>query len=313
VEDLSLFIIVDLGDFLQNKMPEVFNALIAGASTNLPTDGTYTSRQALLTELRGITVTFYPNGVAGSRQTITLDTAIRNLQNFLSLARGQGDDPTDLYNVSPTYTSINDPAGYLAPPPPYPTATPFPTPTTAGRLHNLFSDALAEDRNHKKTWLKVPPELTELVKDDPDIGTTYFLRLVYEHDPCTPVLSDPSVPFAFSKCFDPDAPARPIRIELPSIKPKDLRKYKRGVGLQFSPELNNLVGRVNAEMLQKGPLSSIPADAGASLGVAFICSFSIAITFLVALIVMFIFLILFNIIFWWLPFIFICFPIPKRK
>ncbi|MFL5589405.1 MAG: hypothetical protein ACJ8DI_17380 [Ktedonobacteraceae bacterium] len=312
VEDLSLFIIVDLGDFLQNNMPEVFKALIAGPSANLPTDGTYTSRQALLTELGGITVTFYQNGVAGLRHTITLDTAIANLRNFLNLAHGQGDEPADLYNLSPGNTSINNPT-YLAPPPPYPATPPFPAPAVPGRLFNLFKDALAEDRSHKTTWLKVPPEFTDLIKNDPETGAAYFLRLVYEHDPCVPVLSDPSVPFAFAKCFDPDAPARPIRIELPSIKPKDLRKYKRGVGLQFSPELNNLIGRVNAEMLQKGPLSPMPADAAGSLGVAFICTFSISITFLVALIVMFIFLILFNIIFWWLPFIRICFPIPTRK
>ena len=314
-EDLSLFIIVDLGYFLQNNMLEVFNALIAGASTNLPTDGTYTSRQALLTELRGITLKFYPNGVAGLRKTITLDTAIGNFRKFLNLAHGQGDDPADLYNLSPGNTSINDPA-YLAPPPPYPVPYPasppfpFPAPTAAGWLYNLFKDALAEDRSHKTTWLKVPPELTDLIKNDPDTGAAYFLRLVYEHDPCVPVLSDPSVPFAFAKCFDPDAPARPIRIELPSIKPKDLRKYKRGVGLQFSPEMNNLINRVNTDMLKGNGLSA--AGAGANLSIAFICSFSISITFLVAIIVMFIFLILFNIIFWWLPFIRICFPIPTN-
>ena len=36
------------------------------------------------------------------------------------------------------------------------------------------------------------------------------------------------------------------------------------------------------------------------------------IIFLVAFIVMFIFLILLNIIFWWLPFLKICFPIPVK-
>ena len=43
------------------------------------------------------------------------------------------------------------------------------------------------------------------------------------------------------------------------------------------------------------------------------CTSSIQIIFLVALIVMFIFLILLNIIFWWLPFLKICLPIPKPK
>src|SRR5207253_5091594 len=144
-------------------------------------------------------------------------------------------------------------------------------------------------------------------------GDVYFLRLVYEHDPCDPVVSDPSPVFTIAKFFDPDAPARPVRIELPSIKPRDLRKYKRGVGLQFSPELNNLINRVNTDMLKGDGLTPMAPGSGANLGIAFICSFSISITFLVAIIVMFIFLILFNIIFWWLPFIRICFPIPTRK
>ena len=42
-----------------------------------------------------------------------------------------------------------------------------------------------------------------------------------------------------------------------------------------------------------------------------ICAFSLAIIFLVAFIVMFIFLIILNIVFWWLPFLKICFPIPR--
>jgi hypothetical protein len=112
--------------------------------------------------------------------------------------------------------------------------------------------------------------------------------------------------------FDPDAPARQIRIELPSIAPKDLRKFKRGVGLQMSPALSNLLGRVNPGMLQGQGLDGISTGVQVG-GLAVICAFSIPIITLLALIVMFIFLLLFNIIFWWLPFIMICFPIPRPK
>jgi hypothetical protein len=44
-----------------------------------------------------------------------------------------------------------------------------------------------------------------------------------------------------------------------------------------------------------------------------ICSFSIPIITLCALIVLMIFLSLLNIIFWWMPFLKICFPIPVFK
>jgi hypothetical protein len=278
----------------------VFKALIAG--TNLPSDGTFIERQNLLASLRQVQITFYPGGVANSGgQGLFLSQALNNLKNVLGLVHGQGDEPADDYSVLnavlPPGMTIQ---GYLEPPP------------NAGILYNLFSAALNEDRRNKKNWLTLPPEMAESIKVESVNGDVYFLRLVYEHDPCDPVLSDPSPAFTFAKFFDPDAPARPVRIELPSIKPKDLRKYKRGVGLQFSPELNNLVNRVNTKMLQGGPL--LPTDPnGANLSIAFICSFSISITFLVAIIVMFIFLILFNIIFWWLAFIRICFPIPLIK
>lgn len=310
LEEMSLLLLADLGDFLQTNLNEVFKALIAG--TDLPGDGTFTERQNLLASLRQVQITFYPGGVTTSSigQGVFLSQALNNLKKVLGLAHGQGDEPADDYNVISVIFPGASSSDYLRPPPPFPPELGIPAGITdAGTLYNLFSAALAEDRRNKKNWLTLPPEVAESIKVESVNGDVYFLRLVYEHDPCDPVLSDPSPVFTMAKFFDPDAPARPVRIELPSIKPKDLRKYKRGVGLQFSPELNNLINRVNTGMLQKGPLS--PADPnGANLSIAFICSFSISITFLVAIIVMFIFLILFNIIFWWLAFIRICFPIP---
>jgi hypothetical protein len=123
-------------------------------------------------------------------------------------------------------------------------------------------------------------------------------------------VSEPSQPFTFAKVFDPDAPARQIRIELPSIDLRDLRKFKHGVGMQMSPQLSRVLGRVHPGMLQGQGL--LQTEAGA-FGLAVICTFSLPIITLVALIVMFLFLLLFNIIFWWLPFIMICFPIPRAK
>jgi hypothetical protein len=309
-------VLVDLGDFLQTNLSEVFDALIAGS--NLPNDGIHAARQSLLESLRQIQLTYYPggsvdnNGNPRSSQTINLGQALDNLKKVLGLAHGQGVEPADDYNVIGVIfpgTPTPQPLDYLAPPPPLPPGVP--AVNSPGTLYKLFDAALAEDRSNRKNWLKLPPEVAESIKVESVNGDVYFLRMVYEHEPCEPVLSDPTPAFIFAKFFDPDAPARPVRIELPSIKPKDLRKYKRGVGLQFSPELNNLINRVNTDMLTGGGLA--PPDAGANLSIAFICSFSISITFLVAIIVMFIFLILFNIIFWWLAFIRICFPIPVIK
>ena len=311
LEEMSLFLLADLGDFLQTNLNEVFMALIAG--TDLPSDGTFIERQNLLASLRQVQITFYPGGVANNGgQGLFLGQALKKLKDLLGIAHGQDDEPADDYNVISVIVPGATQLEYLRPTPPYLPALGIPAGKKLGTLYTLFSKALAEDRNNKKNWLTLPPEVKEMIKLEPEKGEVYFLRLVYEHDPCVPVLSDPSPTFTFAKCFDPDAPARPVRIELPSIKPKDLRKYKRGIGLQFSPELNNVINRISPKMLQGDPL--LPADGiGANLSIAFICSFSISITFLVAIIVMFIFLILFNIIFWWLPFIRICFPIPTKK
>jgi hypothetical protein len=50
--------------------------------------------------------------------------------------------------------------------------------------------------------------------------------------------------------------------------------------------------------------------AGWELGM--ICTFSIQIITLIAFVVMFIFAILLNIVFWWMAFLKICLPIPKK-
>src|SRR5262249_46852085 len=122
-----------------------------------------------------------------------------------------------------------DPLAYLKVPP-----------SAGGTLYVLFSDAL----NEGGTAVQVPPELADVIKVEPPNGDTYCLRLVYEHDPCAAVVSDPSDKFTFAKAVAPDAPARHIRIELPSIKFKDLRKFKRGVGIQSSCEMNKLTNQL---------------------------------------------------------------------
>ena len=53
------------------------------------------------------------------------------------------------------------------------------------------------------------------------------------------------------------------------------------------------------------------AKPGQELDFAMVCSFSIPIMTLCALIVLMIFVLLLNMIFFWLPLLKICFPVPK--
>ena len=134
----------------------------------------------------------------------------------------------------------------------------------------------------------------------------YVVRLGYEHEPCMPVLSEPSRRLVFAKVFDPGAPARPIRIELPD--PSTLRRNRKGVAFEMPPALRNQLARIGPGLLK----GDEPGDAG-DFDIAMICAFSIQIITLVAFVVMFIFLILLNIVFWWLPFLKVCFPVPTKK
>jgi hypothetical protein len=286
--EFSLYLIVDLANFLSNYLPSVFQAVIRG--TALPAGS---QRRALVDDLDQITV--QRNGQARS-----LAAAIGDLQDKLGLANGLGQEPSDIYNVRDVTVPGGGNAGAY-----------FATTGGATPFKTLIRGALKEE--------PAPPtvsqDLVDLLRSQvrptpaPEQEQQYILRLVYEHAPCEPVLSDASQPFYLARLMDPDAPARHIRLELPSIKMQDLRKYKPSVGLQMPPELRRLMARVNKDMLQGKDLGADPGG----FELAMICSFSLQIIFLVAFIVMFIFLIALNFIFWWLPFLKICFPVPKAK
>ena len=305
-QQVSLYMVVDLGEFLKDHLKNVFKAL-SDKGANLREES---ARKKLLNALNRIELNIIKKGKS-TPEKISLAEAIIRLQASKNLASAESEPPQDTYNL---YKSAN--ADYLRLPP-------AGKPEKGGEFYQLLRNALKEKKkdsenpqkkgeevNDEEDALKIPQELNGLIKDEPEGSDYHFIRLIYEHAPCDPVLSEPSHPFTFAKVFDPDAPARHLRIELPSIKLKDLRKYKRGIGMQMSPELNDVVSRIDPkEILKGGGL----VTGGSAIGIAYICSFSIPIITICAFIVLFIFLILLNIVFWWLPFIRICFPIPTRK
>jgi hypothetical protein len=150
-------------------------------------------------------------------------------------------------------------------------------------------------------------------KLDPRGEARYVLRCVYRRPQCGPlhpdVVSPPSEDFAIASFFDFDAPARDIQITLPAdTNVKDLRKFQRNVRVLISDELRRQLSRVSPlKDLAQGDLAT-----GETVNIGWICSFSIPIITICALIVLFIFISLLNIIFWWLPFIRICLPLPLK-
>lgn len=162
----------------------------------------------------------------------------------------------------------------------------------------------------------------------------FVLRCVYERPACLPahheVLSDPTEPFELAGFFDPDAPARPIRIGLPiDTSPAGLRKFDKNTAVVISDTLCGQLGRLRGITLGDLVLSVLPwpfhkdlpslAGDGApckgsdGLSLGMICSLSIPIVTLCALILLIIMVALFDFIFRWLPFFVFCFPLPGLK
>jgi hypothetical protein len=286
----SLYLILDLGAFLQRRLPQVWSAITDAAVVT-------GAQEALRASLAQVSV---PRSGASA---IPLTTALADLADYLPLAAGAR--PADL----------GLPGGYVEPERHNLATATLPGGATwlddvasATGVSGLVRAALIE----AGPALTVPPELSGLIKDDPvetvpgEGQTAYVIRTVFIHAPCRPVLSAPSHPIVLARATDGDAPARKIRIPLPDVS--NLRGFQRGVGLEMPPSVTKLVNRVNPKMLEGDPLGP---DVGVQLG--WICSFSIQIIFLCAFIVLFIFLLLLNIVFWWMPLLRICFPVPVRR
>jgi hypothetical protein len=147
-------------------------------------------------------------------------------------------------------------------------------------------------------------------------GAWYVARCVYERPRCAeyapPVVSAPSRPFHMAPFFDPDAPARQLTIRLPlDTSIKGLKRFPKGVSMLLSNKLRRQLERVQGAKLSDIDDGNLPDESGWTLGM--ICSFSLPIITLCAFIVLMIFLQLLNIVFWWLPFLKICLPIPVRS
>ena len=159
----------------------------------------------------------------------------------------------------------------------------------------------------------------------------FVVRLVFERPHCgnlfQPRISPATCKLEMAPFFDVDAPARPVRIRMPfDISPAGLRKYKKSAMVLFSDMMCGKVKKTKKMTLADLVLSVLPwpfhkdlpdvgkagpckDKSGASLGM--ICSLSIPIVTLCALILLTIIVNLLNIFFKWIPWFFMCFPLPN--
>jgi hypothetical protein len=156
----------------------------------------------------------------------------------------------------------------------------------------------------------------------------YVIRLVYERPACGPMhaaeVSDASEPFQLAGFFDPDAPARPIRIGLPiDTTPAGLRKFNKNTAFLMSDVLCGQVSRMRKVTFLDLVLSILPWPFHRDLpspekgpcgdGFGLFCSLSIPIITICALIILMIMVTLLDLVFKWLPYFIFCFPIPGFK
>lgn len=145
-------------------------------------------------------------------------------------------------------------------------------------------------------------ETPKFDRDERLYRTRAFARIA-GHANCPPRLiwSPYSEHFRILPWWDSDAP--PARVSLPPV----LKTLKPNVSFELPPQLANLL---QGDMKK---LATGDGSAPSSLGIGWICSFSIPIITICAFIVLNIFLSLFDIVFFWKAFVKICIPYPKKN
>jgi hypothetical protein len=159
----------------------------------------------------------------------------------------------------------------------------------------------------------------------------FVVRCVYERPNCGPLfttlVSAPTQRFQMAPFFDPDAPVRSVRIPMPlDISPAGLRKYQKNTGFVISDMLCGKIKGIRKMSFADLVLSVLPwpfhknlREPGSgtckkgSNSFGMICSLSIPIVTLCALILMMIIVGLFDLFFRWIPYLFVCLPIPGLK
>jgi hypothetical protein len=277
----SLFLLLDLADFLKLQLPAFWDALVHDTRPTAQKAGLFWDALGSYHVEGGSSPSF-----RAALKTVMDEQALINDGSHGTLncnLRSSGLSTGDVDNV--LKKRLDD----LLAENPLPPATLPP----AGALPKLEKPALVGD----------------------DQPAKYVLRAVYRRPQCLPthneLLSNPTEAFEIAPHFDFEAPARPIRISLPfDTSIAGLRKFKKSVGFVMSKQLRKQLCRSSTKFdeIIKGNLQSCD-----DVNFGEICSFSIPILTIVAMILMMIIVMLLNIVFWWLPFLKVCLPIRSSR
>ena len=342
----SWYILLDFAKFLKEQINSVWLRLgqpVAGVVT--PDDAlvnalnTTTVNAALAVELRkaadGSALSYYQGpGVVPASLSLALKAALDAEEILEDVKVSYEREKESSAKAWPLFLfPLTDPAVPATTLPPLaplsPAADDRPVDTNKKKidaLAQLIEDALPAQPTAPT------PEIPLIAKQPMDMREGWFvIRCVFDRPECGPIdpplLSEPTKAFQMAGFFDPDAPARPIRIALPlDTSPAGLRKFDKNTAFMISDMLCGQINRMKGMTLGDLVLSvlpwpfhkDLPSGEGApctSGGLEFgmICSLSIPIITICALILLMIIVFLLDIIFRWVPFFIFCFPIPKLK
>lgn len=297
--DASAFLMLDLAEILQKYVPDVYAAIMnpaAAAPTGAPQTQLYTQLVA---------------AVADTTTGVTWAAALRAASAAQSTIDAPGSPASQLttpaFNL---YYSDRSTAQAILPDP----APGASAPATGYLLSALLAAAIVDENQPFD-----PPDAVAATQVVPklDAGALYVVRCVFQR--CAlkreqfaalypSILSDRSQRFMIAPFFDSDAPARQIRIAMPfDTSPAALRKFPKGIGFLMSPQF---LQQVNQASNLKNVVNGQVGPAGA-LGMGEICCFSFQILVIISFILMFMIAIALNFVFWWLPFLKICLPVPS--
>ncbi|HEY4241165.1 MAG TPA: hypothetical protein VGM88_15185 [Kofleriaceae bacterium] len=259
----------------QAKQMHVFVGMLKTLTIQLDAFGDSPQSKAISAALKPLSLTF-PNGTTSNAATFLATAAtVLVLQPPI-----KGETP-------PTVTMPNK----------------WPTPTPGQA--NTIAKAMLDGFNAR--FAAFVPRATRF--DDPNarFEVRCFMRVLRD-DGCPPELvwCEPSPCYAIAAWYDTADTTPPALVRLPNLSRDSVKKLKPNIAFSVPPNLFNLLNCNSPDDLMKG--NGKPCDGGDGLG--WICGFNIPIITLCAFIVLNIFLSLFNIIFFWLPFLKICFPVP---
>lgn len=151
---------------------------------------------------------------------------------------------------------------------------------------------------------EVAPRTPRYARQDAVYRLRAFIR-VRGHDGCptTLVWSPPSGDFTLARWFD-QGPVKPAPIELPEVS--SVKRLAPNVSFAVPPGLFRTLQALKLDKLLDGK----GEEKGAGEP-GWICGFNIPIITIVAFILLYLMLALLHIIFWWLPFVRVCLPVPR--